>query len=246
MSEGTLMAQVRNVKKDARAYKENNKSGGGVGSSYDNNNDDDPSLGDELVNDIFGNFFLDLFSLPFVILVDGHREQLSRRKEEPWRVGADVKGFLGYQLNRELLMMRPEAEIHWGLFTTGARFSRLSDKTGTLRTIDWQVLQFNLVNSKSVKFRFGMGMSRELFAEQTHFEKTLTLSGYALGRTLTPSIEYRWSADGTPRQELNATVGKEVQNEGRLKLAIVGGYSYQKWYSIPYHFALLGLKMNID
>ncbi len=137
-------------------------------------------------------------------------------------------------------LFNPRIRGNWGLFSTDFRMNYLvEEKTGNttndLTTLDWQMVQLNLVTARNVTVRVGGGSLYERFgSKQSFFEWTTGISFYSNAQTIVANMEYREARDlvtnAIPRREINFSLEKQIFNAGALHgYASIGGV-YQRYY----------------
>ncbi len=158
-------AQVGEVSKGSRSNKEKTRSSG----SSDGDNRRRGGSG------VF--FFFEIFD--FVNLIgQGQKQQLSKRFDEPYRVSLQAGLQGGYSNKEGTYIFLPSIRGDWGLFSSQLRSNRMQDRTGQFQTLDWQVIQFNLVNMPEFTLRTGTGFSHVQDINDTYHESTVELEGH--------------------------------------------------------------------
>lgn len=184
----------------------------------------------------FAFFFVDFFINNIVPL---QQQTLQKKAEIPELVSLDLRLQTGLQPSAYYLAL-PRIRANWGLFSTDYRRSYLieSNPLGPTKDIswnDWQLVQFNLVNTPNARFRIGGGIMSEAFeARQTFTEYTAALAVTAKNRVFDGEFEFRQASDlatgATPRWELNAHVNKKLFDRNRLHAYVTGGGVFQQYY----------------
>ncbi|MDN5201305.1 hypothetical protein QQ008_08030 [Fulvivirgaceae bacterium BMA10] len=235
-------AQVGKVEQKTRENKSQKS-----GSSNSSSSGDSGDTGDSF----FGTLFIDVFFGGFNLMFDAHRSMLDRRFHEPWMVSMEGNLTGGYDPNFSTFMLSSSLRGNWGLFSTQFRFNRLFDNTGTFRTFDWQIIQFNILAREEVNFWIGTGLSHEFTADQTYHENSVGLKLFFNQRKINPGIEFRWSRDyetgATPRIELNTQLDYLIGQYGKIDLNLMGGFSYQRYFSdVDFYFLQTGLIIRLN
>jgi len=180
-------------------------------------------------------FFIDVFRLV------GEAQSLKLQKAgEVKRIVSLETFFQGAVQPSTYYLFNPRIRANWGLFSTDFRMNYLvEEKTDTvthdLTTLDWQVIQLNLVTAKNFTARIGAGNLYERFgSKQSFFEWTTSLSFYSNEQTFVVNMEYReakdFVANAIPRREINFSLEKQLFNAGGLRgYASIGGV-YQRYY----------------
>jgi len=177
-----------------------------------------------------------------------HKNLLARKREEPWLVSLEGILHAGYYTKFSTINLLPSLRGNWGLFSTQIRLNRLQDRTGFYKTLDWQILQLNLVARPMVGFRVGVGTMHEYETDQTHTEYFFGLDFHFNDRKINPVVEYRlakdYGSDTTPRWEINTRVDYLVMTVGRFDINLMAGFVFQQYYStIDFYFFQTGLNI---
>ena len=229
-----LFAQVGEVKKKSRENQsqkesrnaESGSSGGGEG----------------------GDFFISIFAEMFTGLGHAHANMLSRKTEEPWLVSLETNLPFGYYFPEETFLFLPSIRGNWGLFSTQLRYNLIQDKTGFFRTLDWQVIQLNIVARPKVNFWMGTGISYEFDSESTFHDNLAGLALHLKDRTIHPSVEFRFSRDyetaTTPRLEVHPKVDFLVSQTRLFDFNLSVGMVFQQYYEeVNFFFLQTGLSI---
>ncbi len=233
-------AQVDKVRQRAEQSKQSSSSSSSEGSF------DTGSADDDILVSIFADITWAVIQLPFKGFYHWQVDQLERAKLDDWRVSAELEMPVGLDPSRNTYLILPSARLNWGLFSTQVRYNRLFDETGSFNTLDWQILQFNIVNNDVVRFLYGFGLSHETEIDQTHFESMFELDVFLLDRHLMPSATFRWSGDGFPRREIGSRVSYRLNPDQTFSNTVSLGYTFQDWYDVPFHFATLSVGIFIQ
>jgi hypothetical protein len=184
------------------------------------------------------------FTFLFIDLMLNHviplqRQILEKKTEIPELISLELRLQIGLQPATYYLAL-PRIRANWGLFSTDFRRSYLleSNPLGTTKDIswnDWQVLQLNLINTPTARFRIGGGIMSEVFnAKQTFTEYTMALGLTSAHKIYNGEFEFRAANDlatgNTPRWELNAHVNKKLFDRNRIHGFLSGGGVFQEYY----------------
>ena len=227
-----LFAQVGEVKKKSRenkTQKENRTSDSGFSGGEDG-----------------GDFFIDIFAEIFAGLGHAQANMLSRKAEEPWLVSLATDLPFGYYFKEETFLFLPSIRGNWGLFSTQLRYNLIQDKTGFFRTLDWQIIQLNIVARPKVNFWIGTGISYEFDSESTFHDNLAGLALHLKDRTIHPAVEFRFSRDYetavTPRLEVHPRVDFLVSRTRLFDFNISAGMVFQRYYEeVNFFFLQTGL-----
>ena len=198
-------------------------------------------------------FFFEIFD--FIHLIgDGQRQQLERRFDEPYRVSLEAGLHGGYSNDDGTYIFLPSIRGNWGLISTHLRSNRMQDRTGQFQTLDWQVIQLNLVNLPKFTLRTGTGFSYVQDIDDTYHESTVEFEAHFRERTINPALGFRWSNDYStnevPRLEINPKIDYQLMQNGKLRVNVMAGYLYQRYLGetvgdfIPFHFIETGLTLR--
>lgn len=229
---GCADAQVSKVKELAKS----------VGSSDSDSDGGGPSLGLYFAAE-FGEFFLQS-------LIYGHQEMMARRADEPWLLSLDIGLHGGYYGKESATVLSPSIRGNWGLFSSQIRYNKFQDFTGSFPTMDWQMLQFNVIAQPGVNFRIGSGFMHEIENNDSFYEQFVGLELHLLQRRINPIVELRWAEDfetgRTARFELNSRVDYFLARYGKVNVNLMAGFLYQRYYEqVNFYFFQTGLTFNI-
>ncbi len=216
----SVQAQVGKAKERARESKSDSRSSNSSGIFGSSSSDNGSTTGNDLLIQIAGDFIL----LPLKALYLGQADQLYFAHVDDWRISFEGRIPVGYDPLQNVTLLQPQVRGNWGLFSTQFRYNRIFDNTGVLSTFDWQIIQFNFINHEFVRWVVGMGFSKEIEIDQTHFEGSSSLTIFLANRVWAPTLEYRISGNGTPRQEFSALVNYQPNNENQILNTFSGGF----------------------
>ena len=240
-------AQVGKAKENARSYKSESNSetnsssgsGSGRGSSWDNYRS---GFGEDLLIGIAGEIIL----LPFKALYLGQADQLFLANVDDWRISFEGRMLGGYGPLKNVALIQPQIRGNWGLFSTQLRYNRIFDDTGVLSTWDWQIIQFNFLNHEVIRWVVGLGLSHEIEFDDTYFEGSSSLTIFLADRVWAPTLEYRFTGDGTPRQEFSAILDFRPNNKNNIFNTFSAGFLHQNWYGEKFNMLVAGVGFKIQ
>lgn len=218
----TSLAQVGDIK---NASSSNSKSGGGGGDRRSGGSGG-------------GGFFVDIFINTLSEIGVWQQYKLDKRSQNEYIVSLDVIAQAAIQPSRYYLM-NPRIRGNWGLFSTDFRINYLLEEkiTGNedLSSIDWQILQLNLVTTRHVIGRIGGGFMKETFGgRESFFESTYGVFFQSGQKHLGANLEYRLAQDFTtgiiPRRELGAHFEYRLASRGYWNTYLTIGGVYQQYY----------------
>ena len=144
----------------------------------------------------------------------------------------------------------PRIRANWGLFSTDFRMNYMLEKNDaggfkSLRTNDWQILQFNLITSRFISARIGGGTMTEMFGgNQTYTELTVGFGIHAPDHSNAFFLEYRDAyksgADYNARIEFSGQYYHEIFRTGVIHGYLTVGAMYQKYYGTIDFWGLSG------
>ena len=171
-------------------------------------------------------------------------------------ISLDVIPEVGIGLNSDnTFLIMPRVRGNLGLFSTDFRFyNRLEsgvDYIDTWKTLEWQILQFNLIQNRYANFRVGSGIYVENFEGIVFNEHTIALSLYVPLIKSAGDLEYRiapdYSTGDIPRQEVNLHLRRKLVGVPNLDIYGSIGGMYQNFYrGIEAWSGTAGLHININ
>ncbi|SNT35561.1 hypothetical protein SAMN05421640_3499 [Ekhidna lutea] len=233
------VSQVREVRSRANAFKNSSSSYSSNSNSSDYSYSSDDSEG--------SLFLIDLFIGMMRPMVQGvslaQQAQLENIQEERWRAGLDLKLNGGINFKEAEFFDTQMLRANYGLFSTQLRRFNLNDVSGDFTTIDWQILQLNLINTENLRWVVGGGVSNEYQTSQSHFEWTTDL--YVMTNRFMPYITYRKSGDGYPREEFSVQMEYRPFKEKNEEFAFGAGYVHQMNYDVRFDFVTVGVSFYL-
>lgn len=185
-----------------------------------------------------GAFFAQIFIQSLQGIATWQQYKLDRRSKNEYIVSLDIIGQASIQPSRYYLM-NPRIRGNWGLFSTDFRINYLLQETATgtesLSSIDWQILQLNLVTTRNVIGRVGAGFMKENFGGNlSFFESTYGVFIQSTNKKLGGTLEYRLAQDFTtgaiPRREIGAQFEYRLSTKGYWNTYLTLGGVYQQYY----------------
>jgi len=181
-----------------------------------------------------------MFCIDMFQLIGTAQEERLKKTEIVKRVVSLEMFFQGAFQPSTYYLFNPRIRGNWGLFSTDFRVNYLIEEktdsvTHDLTTLDWQILQLNLITAQNFTLRVGGGNLYERFgSKQSFFEWTAGMSFFSNSQTFVVNMEYREAKDfitgAVPRREINLSFEKQVFNAGGLRgYASIGGV-YQRYY----------------
>ena len=168
-----------------------------------------------------------------------NRRIMDKKPEVPRVISLDVMvhGGLGLNTNNTYVVMA-RVRGNLGFFSTDFRFfNRYENGVGFIdswKTLEWQILQLNLVQGKYANLRIGSGIYVQNFDNRVFNEHTLGLSLYAPSLGGAGDFEYRivpdYNTGQLPRQEVNMAFRKRFIDFDHLHVYGTVGGMYQNFY----------------
>jgi hypothetical protein len=171
-------------------------------------------------------------------LASWQQYKLQKKDVNPYMVSLDIISQVAIQPSRYYLY-NPRIRGNWGLFSTDFRINYLLQEKGIgtddLSSIDWQILQLNIVTTRNVIGRIGGGFMKENFGgRESFFESTFGVFVQSNDKKIGGSIEYRLAQDFetglVPRRELSAQFEKRLFSSGYWNTYLTLGGVYQRYY----------------
>jgi hypothetical protein len=183
-------------------------------------------------------FLIYLFYDMLRLLPEWQQYKLTKRPINPYLVSVDVIAPVAIQPSRYYLF-NPRIRGNWGLFSTDFRINYLIQETATgttdLSSLDWQILQLNMVTTRNVIGRVGGGFMQENFGgRKSFFEYSFGLFVQSNSKRVGGSMEYRVAQDYetgvVPRREFSAQFEKRLSSKGYWNTYLTIGGVYQRYY----------------
>ncbi len=173
------------------------------------------------------------------------QHQLSNSNEEKWRTGMELKLDGGINFSEAEFFDSQMIRGNYGLFSTQLRRINVNDVSGAFTTIDWQILQLNLINKENIRWIIGGGVSHEYQVDQSHFEWTTEFYASFYENKFMPFVAYRKSDSGYPREEFSTRLEYRPFRANRSEFAFGAGYVHQKLYDVRFDFVTVGVSFYL-
>lgn len=183
---------------------------------------------------------LDVFFFMFDGLGSLHMQKIGAERDHyPSMLSLDVS-LQGAVNPSSYYILQPRIRGNWGLFSTDFRMNYLIeddfDGLKHIRTLDWQILQLNLITNRFITFRIGGGVLQEAFGEKRAFTETAAmLNIHAPDQSKLLGFEFRfardWERNVVPRTEFNIQYQHQLFQVSALHGYITLGGLYQRYYS---------------
>jgi hypothetical protein len=179
---------------------------------------------------------------------NGQQAVMQHRDLRPELVSLQISAVAGFDYQSNTFLASPAIRGNYGIFASDLRYINMSDVTGRLHSVDWQVLMLRLP-IQSFKLEYGLGFSHFISPSKSYFEQSLGFDWSFLQSRAALQGQYRWSQDtsvGRYRQEYAIDFDAEVARRGNLRFCPFVGYAhYQYFEEIPFDFIRLGMKIKL-
>lgn len=234
----STQSQVREVKERATEYSSGSATSDSRSYSYESTSDDGDFFLVQLVGELmFGSIINGFSSAQFY--------QLNNSNSENWRISFEAKLNGGINFSQVEFFDSQTIRGNYGLFSMQLRRFNVNDVSGSFTTLDWQLLQLNIINREKIRWVVGLGISHETQINQTHLEWVSEFSLSMLENKWMPQFALRQSGDGYPRTEFSAMLEYRPFRNRRNEFSFNAGYVYQDLYDIPFHFPSMGVGFRI-
>jgi len=246
-------SQVDHIKSGS----DKNASTKGNGHSETQHTSSGSSPGDGCLSGCFDACGSQCFQSMFEVLIVGglhlHSDYLKKRHDIPTVVSVDFMPHFGFNPPSCMLML-PRIRGNWGLFSTDFRLNNMME-LGTghgvkfYRTLDWQILELNLIVTEPITARIGSGFMYEKYSNTYFSESYIGLDWYMKKNLYLTTAEFRIAKDyetgATPRAEGNLRFNYKVLDNKNLYGYVTAGCIYQNYYnSVDLWTAQVGLTFN--
>jgi hypothetical protein len=181
------------------------------------------------------NFIIDYAILGSVKL---HKSIMAKRPEIPEVLSIELMPHIGFASPSSSLII-PRIRGNWGLFSTDFRYTNMmdfshADSIEFYNTLDWQILELNMVVTNPVTFRVGTGIMKEFYSSQIFIEHFLGLDITSADRQYLGNAEFRiakdYSTGATPRIEGNLRFNYRILKTNNLNGYAMAGAIFQNYY----------------
>ena len=152
----------------------------------------------------------------------------------PERVGFNAGVDLGSGFENNTWNITTGARVNWGIFASDFKYNSLSDITGTLNTVDWQVLVLRLP-IQSFNLEYGLGFISIPAASDSYgsFSFGFDFKIRPIGTTF--GSHYYWtsisSLETRFRKAFELVIDQEVVRQGHFNLCLMMKYSHQNYFA---------------
>ncbi|MCG8582577.1 MAG: hypothetical protein MI866_21820 [Bacteroidales bacterium] len=214
-------AQVSNIKSNVSSDTKSSYTYSKSGKSSCRRSDD---------NDLMSEIAMGIASGIAWASIEAQKRVLENQSEYPNTVS--VEAGLEYGTNLSAQTFSPNVRGNWGIYATDFRYHVLHDHTGSLESLDWQVLILR-VPIGNFKANYGIGFTSLLSPKTTYAESTTGFDLSLFKQQLNLSANYRWTFkrnDERYRQEFKLTADYQILQKGKFHLSPMLGVSYQNYF----------------
>lgn len=181
-------------------------------------------------NDIAALIYV--FQFGYQIVVSGFQYQKflvqSRKEENPRILSLDLMPNIAYPIPNSSILFLPRARANWGMISTDFRYSHLYEfGVGKYATLDWQIVQANIVSKYNTYIRLGVGLTREIYANRNFVEYAFNTDFKIIEKT-SLILEGRYAPNF--RYELGFQVGYTLNQTEKSKTQLSIGFMYQNYF----------------
>lgn len=197
-----------------------------------------------------GSCFVDIGLYMLTGGIRYHKDLLQNKNEVFQMVSINTKANIGGMPGYNAMFI-PQIRGNWGLFSTDIRnffiFEQDANASDVYSTLDWQIIQLNLVQIKDFNFRIGTGISYERFSGKFYNENSLAMDGFLNNNKYTLGGELRYAHDYFTRNiyrvEGNVAAGIRFLEMKNQKAYFNMGLMYQNYFLKVNNW---GIKGGID
>ncbi|WP_430817321.1 hypothetical protein [Carboxylicivirga sp. RSCT41] len=219
---GLSNAQVSDIKRKVRSDTKSSSYSTQSRTSYNRSSDDD-YLMTEIANGIA--------SCVAWASIEAQRNVLQNENRYPNTVS--LEAILDYGTNLSELTLNPTLRGNWGIYASELRYHVLHDYTGSLESLDWQVLILR-VPIRNFKANYGIGFTSLFSPQTTYAESSTGFDLCLLERKLKLTANYRWTFRRNSeryRQEFKFTADYLMMQKGNFHLSPIIGVTYQNYFN---------------
>lgn len=174
---------------------------------------------------------------------------LENRQYYPKRMSFEAFGTYGTELTSSANLYKAGARGTWGIFGSDFRYNHLTDFTGTLKEIEWQVLLLR-IPIKNVTVDYGIGYIQLPEADVNYFNNSLGLEIWLDQPGITIATGYRWTEKSDLgsryKKNLEASISFNALNAGAFHLSPTVGYNYLIYFDeTPFSIFSVGVIVGL-
>lgn len=219
-------AQVGDIKKEIEIEKENgstNSSGSNNG-SYSSGRD---GAGSALVGQIIGGIFIGIGRGVGQL----QKTTLEKKSTFPELISLETSLYIGLYPDQNGNLYCPRIQGNWGIFSSEFRYTYISDLSGKLSTLEWQILKIN-IPINPVRISLGMGFVNIPEFKSSYLESSARVDVWVWKRKINTFAEFRSTGDIAYRkfrQELNFQVDYKIKSFGKFHISPMIGVRQQSY-----------------
>jgi hypothetical protein len=181
-----------------------------------------------------GGWFLGLVVEAFAVTIGAaQRAALENVDIYPERFSLESFTTYGTDINSDAQYFQAGLRGNWGIFGSDFKYTNLTDITGQLKTIDWQVLVIR-IPIKDFKIDYGLGFISILEQEQAYFNSSLGFDWRLPNLGVNITSAYQWSQKtslGTRyKRGFILRADYEVYGYKKFHLSPMLEYAYQNYF----------------
>lgn len=189
-----------------------------------------------------GSVIVDFFVFIFAnTVVAAQKAALANKHLYPERVGFNLGVDLGTGFENNTWNISSGARANWGIFATDFKFNSLSDITGKLNTVDWQVFILR-IPIESLNLEYGIGFIAVPNQAVSYGSSTVGFDFKIRSIGTSFGLHYNWtqktSLNTRFRTALEITGDYEVMRNDHFHLALLLKYNYQNYFEETDFFLL--------
>jgi len=198
-----------------------------------------------------------LFTFDFGFLItealsNAQKLSLSKKEKIP-RISSFYAQFEAGRANLWNWSLIPEISFTHGIYATEIRvyqsFEKHINGQDNYGTFDWQILNFNLVNTSEFNWRIGTGFMNEFYSSKFFHESTMSFAFYPTAK-LEFSFGFRLANDYETnvfvRQEFNFNLGYTIYTASKLNWIGFLSFTRANYYeSVKFNIYSAGVKLHV-
>ena len=222
----SVFSQVQNIKQSVQNDKNTSVAYSSHSTSYSSHYSHSDSFKESFRDQFFGCIFDGLTYISFT----AQKSVLRNKENHPNLVS--LQADFDYGTNFSELTFNPSFRANWGLLATDFRYALLTDNTGSLESLDWQVLILR-IPIKNIKLNYGIGFTSLMSPKSTYFESSTGFDISLYQSKINLSGNYRWTSrkmDYRYRQEVKFTGDYQIIQKNRFRISPMIGITYQDYF----------------
>lgn len=158
---------------------------------------------------------------------------LENRQAYPKRMALEAYGTYGTEFDTDALLVKTGIRGTWGIFGTDFRYNHLSDHTGKLKEIEWQVILLRLP-IRNVIIDYGFGYIQLPENDISYFNNGFSLEVWLDQPGITITTGYRWAQTtnlgSRYKKNFEAAISFNVVNARAFHLSPMLSYNYLNYF----------------